>query len=325
MTKTKIGFVGCGNIAKAIISGLILSGKSTPAQIFAVDPNKQSLESLLETHAGINVSENICNLAAKSDIIFLCVKPHLLSQVLREINQGHIGDDLALGSKVLISVCAGKTINDILKEFQSNKIHCIRVMPSLTLSICSGSWLYHQNPFASFSGNGCISSSEIVNILSSCGTVYEIGEEIFSHCTTVSGCGPGFFSNIAHHMIESAVSIGIPRDLSKKLVLETMYGTSKLLFEASLDPSALQSKVSTPGGSTQAGIDILENGKIGNLFRDCLKSTLEKCSELVKESIRIKSIQNHSRLTGKIANIRRTGKQRPSRETTPRVSQDAQK
>lgn len=202
--------------------------------------------------------------------------------VLNEIKNLNIQNDLKSGNKVLISVCAGKTINDILKEFESNYIHCIRVMPNLTLSICQGSWLYHENSAAHFSKYKKNNSNEIIEILSSCGTVYNINEDIFSHCTTISGCGPGLFSNIANHFIESGIKIGIPQDLAKKLVIETIYGTSKLLFESSIDPQVFQSKVSTPGGSTQAGIDILEDRLIGKIFQDCLQSSLERCIQLGK-------------------------------------------
>lgn len=278
-----VGFIGCGNIANAIISGFVLSKKIKPDQIFLYDPNESTLESLKRDFSRVNKSQSIQHLAESSDLIFICVKPHILSNVLSEIKKhSNTDSDLKSGNKVLISVCAGKTIGDILKEFQSNDVHCIRVMPNLTLSICQGSWLYHENPSAHFYKYKNSGSNEIIDILSSCGTVYNINEDIFSHCTSISGCGPGLFSNIIHHFIESGVKIGIPEDLSKKLVIETIYGTSKLLFESSIDPLVLQSKVSTPGGSTQAGIDVLEDRLIGQVFQDCLQSSLDKCFQFGK-------------------------------------------
>lgn len=259
-----------------------MSKKIKPSQIFLHDPNESTLESLKRDFSGVNISQSIQQLADSSDLIFICVKPHILSKVLNEIKNSNIDSDLKSGNKVLISVCAGKTIGDILKEFQSNDIHCIRVMPNLTLSICQGSWLYHENPSAHFSKYKNSNSNEIIEILSSCGTVYNISEDIYSHCTSISGCGPGFFSNIIHHFIESGIKIGVPEDLSKRLVIETIYGTSKLLFESSIDPLDLQSKVSTPGGSTQAGIEVLESRLIGQIFQDCLQLSLDKCIQLSK-------------------------------------------
>ncbi|QOY41258.1 Pyrroline-5-carboxylate reductase [Cryptosporidium parvum] len=282
ISERKIGFIGCGNIANAIISGFLSSEKIKSDQIFLFDSNKNSLESLKREFSGINISENFQSLVGNSELIFICVKPHILSQILSEINNLNIESDLKSGDKVLISVCAGKTISDILKEFQSNEIHCIRVMPNLTLSICQGTWLYYENPVAHFTKYKQNNSNEIIEILSSCGTVYKINEDIFSHCTSISGCGPGYFSNIAHHFIQSGIKIGIPEDLARKLVIETMYGTSKLLFESSIDPQVFQSKVSTPGGSTQAGIDILEDRLIGKIFQDCLYSSLDRCNQLSK-------------------------------------------
>ncbi|KAH8583160.1 pyrroline-5-carboxylate reductase [Cryptosporidium sp. chipmunk genotype I] len=282
LSERKIGFIGCGNIANAIISGFISSKKIKSSQIFLLDPNKNTLESLKREFSGINISENLQSLVDNSELIFICIKPHILSQVLSEIKDLNMEGDLKSGNKVLISVCAGKTISDILNEFQSNDIHCIRVMPNLTLSICQGSWLYYENPVAKFTKYKQNNSNEITEILSSCGTVYNIDENIFSHCTSISGCGPGFFSNIAHHFIQSGIKIGIPEDLAKKLVIETMYGTSKLLFESSIDPKVFQSKVSTPGGSTQAGIEVLEDRLIGKVFQDCLHSSLDKCNQLSK-------------------------------------------
>ncbi|OII73269.1 pyrroline-5-carboxylatase [Cryptosporidium ubiquitum] len=282
LSKRKIGFIGCGNIANAIISGFILSKKIKSNQIFLQDPDRNNLEALKKKFPEINISESLLSLVINSELIFICVKPHILGQVLNEIKNFNIEADFKSGNKVLISVCAGKTIGDILREFQSNDIHCIRVMPNLTLSICQGSWLYHENPAAHFSNYKQNNSNEIIEILSSCGTVYNIDESIFSHCTSISGCGPGFFSNIAHHFIESGVKIGIPKDLARKLVIETIYGTSKFLFESSIEPRVFQSKVSTPGGSTQAGIDVLEDRLIGDIFRDCLQSSFERCIQLSK-------------------------------------------
>ncbi|KAJ1608758.1 pyrroline-5-carboxylate reductase [Cryptosporidium canis] len=248
--------------------------------MFLHDPNRSALESLKREFSEVNLTESLQDVVDSSELIFICVKPHILSSVLSGIRDLNVESDLKSGDKVLISVCAGKTINDILKEFKTSDIHCIRVMPNLTLSICQGSWLYHENPSAHFSKYRHSGVNEIIEILSSCGTVYNIGEEIFSHCTCISGCGPGLFSNIIHHFIESGVKIGIPEDLSKKLVIETIYGTSKLLLESSIDPHAFQSRVSTPGGSTQAGIDILENRGIGGILQDCLQSSLNRCNQL---------------------------------------------
>ncbi|KAH7649498.1 hypothetical protein FG379_001124 [Cryptosporidium bovis] len=284
MISKKLGFIGCGNITKAIIGGMILSNKVKENDIFIFDLDRECIKYFKTKYVNINALNNSEGVIENSDLIFLCIKPHILSGVLEDINSMKYTDDLKSGKKVLISVCAGKSLADIYCVFRNNSIFCIRAMPNLTLSICEGTWLYCENPNVDFHNNGFNSSDEIIQILETCGKVYKISEDIFPNCTVISGCGPGFIANIVQNMISSSMGIGVPEDLAKNLVLETIYGTSKLLLDTNSeqDPLAFQKRVSTPGGSTEAGINVLESNGISKLFLNCFRSSLDKCIELGK-------------------------------------------
>ncbi|KAH8739154.1 hypothetical protein FG386_001021 [Cryptosporidium ryanae] len=284
MLTKKLGFIGCGNIAKAIIEGMILSNKVEESNIFIFDLNKKSVDFLKTRYSNIIILNDPEGIIEHSDLIFLCIKPHILNSVLDHFNKPKYIEDLKSGKKILISVCAGKSIADICAVFKDDSIFCIRTMPNLTLSICEGTWLYYENPSVDFNNSKFNPTNEIIQVLETCGRVYKINENIFSNCTVISGCGPGFVANIVQNMVNSSIEIGVPKELATNLILETIYGTSKLLLNTNneQDSLAFQKKVSTPGGSTEAGINTLESNGIGQLFLNCFRSSLNKCIELGK-------------------------------------------
>ncbi|EEA05945.1 pyrroline-5-carboxylate reductase family protein [Cryptosporidium muris RN66] len=280
----KIGFIGSGHIARAIISGMISSGILDCSKVYAADLlHEASL--LLKEEMGINAVTNNYQVVENSDIVFLCVRPDVARSVLKSIAQCPLNQDFFTGNKIIISVCAGITIDDIIETFGGNKnLYCVRVMPNMAISVRAGTWLFCENPDANFKSNNRITIDEIIHILSSCGTVHKLSESLFSIGTAISGCGPGLCANILNHLAEAASKNGIPTQLATQLAIEVMYGTSKMLMESKESPIDYQNKVSTKGGATQAGIDILEQYGIGEVFLKCLTGAANRCDVLQREA-----------------------------------------
>lgn len=275
----KIGFLGAGNMSEAFIGALIKAGLFSNESILASDINKERLE-FLNKHYNISVTNNNCKLFTKSDIVILAVKPQQMAQVLTEIT---IQKTYAIPKrKLIISIAAGITIKKIedilykpLDEKNRKNLPVIRVMPNTPALVLQGMSGLSPNSFAT--------KAEIdtaMTILKATGKALQFSEKYLDAVTALSGSGPAYVFYMVEAMIQGGIEVGLSPDEASALSLETLKGALALMEELKESPEALRQKVTSPGGTTEAAIRVMENGKVKKIIIRAIAAAAQRSREL---------------------------------------------
>ncbi|MGH7885458.1 MAG: pyrroline-5-carboxylate reductase [Thermodesulfobacteriota bacterium] len=264
---SSIGFIGGGNMAEAIIKGLLLSKSIKKNEIIVSDINPERLR-FITSRYGIKSAANNKDVVINSDLVILCVKPGVFATVLSDIKK------LSISNKLFISIAAGINTSFIKKTVGKN-IKIARVMPNTPSLVLEGaSAVYFEEGFLENE------KMSVLSMLKSVGNVYEIEkEDLMDAVTGLSGSGPAFVSIFIEALSDGGVKMGLTRDLSNKLAVQTVYGTSKMILETARHPSEIKDMVSSPGGTTINGVHKLEEKG----FRDAVISAVEAAALRSKE------------------------------------------
>ncbi len=258
----KIGFIGAGKMAEAMIKAVINSKITN--KIYASDKNKEKLEHI-KKEAKINVFSDNKELVNNSDLVFLAVKPQNIDEVLDEIKDN-------VKNQLIVSIAAGITLSRLESKLKNKRI--IRVMPNTPCLV--------NEMAAGFSlGKHCNDKDAklIEEILNSAGKAFLLKEDLLDAVTGLSGSGPAFIAYLLEAMIEGGIKSGLNKDIATELALQTAKGTAKLLQETGMTTQELIKAVSSPKGTTIAGREILENSDI----KEVLIKTIEKATKRSKE------------------------------------------
>lgn len=264
----KVGFVGGGKMAEAMIAALIRTGTLEAHAIFASDVS-QERRSLLKSSHGINVYSKNRVIPGFADVVILAVKPQHLGAVLDELVF-----DLK-ESHLVISIAAGKTIKYLESVIEKSRV--IRVMPNIACQVFEG--------MSAYCGGTCAAEPDLrtaAKLLGCFGKVMELPEEQFDAVTALSGSGPAFFTYLLDGMVSAAVDEGLSREDALLLAEQTMLGTSKVLIEQGADPGDLIKAVASPGGTTEAGLAVLERSSIAGILDRMIHAATRRSKELSK-------------------------------------------
>ena len=263
----KIGFIGGGNMASAIIGGMVEKEIYAPQQIMASGKDAVSLENLHKKY-GIGITDNNKEIMEKSDVVFLSVKPQILPEVIKEIAP------MVKEEQLFVSIAAGKTITWIEQEF-GKEIKLVRVMPNTPALVgegCSG-----------LCANAKVREEEmelVKAIFDSCGTSYQVPEHLMDVVGAVAGSAPTFIFMVMEAMADAAVLGGMPRDLAYKMASQTVLGSGKLMLETGIHPGVLKDMVCSPGGTTICGVKVLEDAGMRGAIMGALDSCIQKSKRL---------------------------------------------
>ena len=267
MKNYKIGFIGAGNIASAIIQGILSSGYIIPKNIYVYDIDDNKKNRFFDS--GVNAADNPSELAKCVDYIFLTVKPQIYPDVLNEIK------DIAF-NKCVIDVAAGITI-DYVKSFIGKNTSVIRVMPNTPLTIGHGSTaIVREQPVTDEQ------FSFVKGIFESSGVTVTVDEKFINVVTAINGSAPAFILQFAKCIIDYGVSCGIEKSDAEKMVLNTVIGSGILALKSTDDIANLIENVTSKGGTTAAGREVLDRSDFENIIIQCLDKTLERANELTK-------------------------------------------
>lgn len=255
----KIGFIGAGNMGGAILRGLLSSGFCQPRDIAVSEPHNAD--------RGVVSYHNNPRLSRESDIILLCVKPFILPAVLEEIKSE------ALPSKLFISIAAGISTQNI--ENILGSVPVLRVMPNTPASLgwgmsalCAGSYAAaHHMQIGQ-------------DIFNSVGKTALVSEPQMDAVTALSGSGPAFFYYFTDAMIQSGIGMGLNPDTARLLACQTAAGAGQMLVKSGKSPETLISDVTTPGGTTAAGLEVLKNHHAAALIAQTLEAAELRSKEL---------------------------------------------
>ena len=268
---SSIGFIGGGNMAEALIKGIVTAGIYTPENVLISDIRAERLEYLAETYA-VGTTESNSELAAKVEIVVLAVKPQMMIDVLEGVKSA-----IAPGALV-VSIAAGITVANIADVL--GEIAIIRVMPNTPALIGEGaSALFANEPAKPL-------LEKAVTVFSSVGKAIVVDhEDLIGAVTAVSGSGPAYYFLLMEAMTKAGVELGLSEDVAKDLVLQTAKGAGLLAAEADKSgesPAELRRKVTSPGGTTEAAIKVFTEGKISKLVSAAMTRARDRGRELSK-------------------------------------------
>ena len=264
-----IGFIGSGNMAEAIIKGIIGAELFGASEVTVSDINAERL-SYMESEYGVTIAEDNCKLVESSDIVVLSVKPQTMANALADIKE------TAGSDKLFISIAAGIT-TALLRE-KLGEAAIIRVMPNTPALVGEGASALYANENAKSRLN------EAKSIFDAIGKAVIVEkEELIDVVTAVSGSGPAYYFLLMEEMIKAAVKLGLEENIAKDLVLQTAKGSAMLACQADKEnqsPAILRKKVTSPGGTTQAALETFSTGGFGDLVEAALKSASDRSKEL---------------------------------------------
>ena len=273
MTKTlKIALVGGGNMGGALAAGWLRKKRSgvDPANLVIVDPAPgEAVQALIAEHGLTAVDALDESLAAEIDLLVLAVKPQMLEQVATLISP-HLGAEAAI-----LSVMAGVTINRLAMAFGDRPI--VRAMPNTAAAVGAGMSVCVANEA------GETIKDAATRLLKGAGTVEWVTDErLIGAVTAVSGSGPAYVFLLAEALAGAASAEGLPRDLAEKLARETIVGAGALLAKTDKSPQELRRAVTSPGGTTQAAVDVLmgRGGGLPELVRQAVTAAERRSRQL---------------------------------------------
>jgi pyrroline-5-carboxylate reductase len=266
----RIAFLGSGNMASALIQGLLASGTSKPERIVASDVRAEALDALRTAH-GIETTQDNAR-ACGADVIVLSVKPQVLPALLAEIAP-HVKE-----SALVISIAAGAPLAMIESQLSGRRV--VRAMPNTPALVGAGATAIAPGQHA---GNDDLALAR--RIFESVGTVVDTPESLLDAVTALSGSGPAYLFYLAEALVDAGEAVGLPAHVAQELALQTVYGAAKLLHESSEAPAELRRKVTSPGGTTQAGVAKLDELKVKEAFKACVTAARDRGHELGKEAL----------------------------------------
>jgi len=264
----KIGFIGSGNMGEALISGLVLSGATSPENIICSDIREEPLLNMREKY-GINTTTSNIEVVTHSEIIIYATKPQILAAVLKETA------DVLDKSKLVISIAAGVPLAAIASGLKK-ELRLIRVMPNICAFVKESASAIAAGEYVN---NGDIEIAKA--IFDSVGVSVFIEENILMDAFTgLSGSGPAYVFLIIDAMADAGVKMGLSRRDSLLLSAQTVMGSAKLLLKTNEHPGQLKDRVTSPGGTSIAGIHTLEQGGLRTTIMDAVEAATNRSCEL---------------------------------------------
>jgi len=264
-----IGFIGCGNMAQAIIGGIIKSKLVTPKQVMASAATNRNLNVAKESF-GIEVSNNNLDVARFSDILILAVKPNMYGSVIEEVKET-IKDDV-----IIVTIAAGITIDFVEKAFGRN-LKVVRTMPNTPALVGEGMTAITPNKLVSKEDE-----EVILDIFQSFGKTEIIEEKLMNVIPAISGSSPAYVYMFIEALADGGVLQGIPRNKAYKLAAQAVLGAAKMVLETGMHPGALKDNVCSPGGTTIEAVATLEEKGFRSAVISAMNSCTDKANEMSK-------------------------------------------
>jgi pyrroline-5-carboxylate reductase len=264
-----VGFLGAGNMAEALIRGILSVGSTGADNIVATDISKERLEYISKAH-GVKTTESPADMAKKSDVIFIATKPAQVGEALKSVN--NVIDQ----KKLVISIAAGISTAFIEQRLKKN-VPVIRVMPNTPALVLSG--------MAALSAGSAATEKHVQlarSILSDVGETVVVEEGMIDAVTALSGSGPAYIFVVIDAMADGGVKVGLKRDVALRLAAQTVLGAAKMVLETGMHPGELKDMVASPGGTTIEALSVVEESGIRGAFILAVEAAFRRAKELEK-------------------------------------------
>lgn len=267
----KLGIIGSGKMAEALVKGVISAGVYKKKEITVSDIDSER-KRIVKSLYGVNTTADNKELAESCNVIIFAVKPGHMEGVLNEIK------NITSRKKLYISIAAGIKTSFIQKTLKK-ELKITRIMPNTPAVLLEGAFGIYFNDLITSEDR-----ESIIRIFENLGVVEVIQDEkLMDSVTGLSGSGPAFTALFTEALTDGGVKMGLSRDTALKLSAQTILGTAKMILEAGMDPSDIKDMVSSPGGTTIAGIHELEKNGLRNAVMSAVETASLKSKELSSE------------------------------------------
>ena len=266
MIEKSIGFIGAGNMAEAMIRGLLRGGHFVPSQITASGPREERMRELQDSYGIKATTDN--HAPAKAQIVVLSVKPQILSRVLDEVAKSISAEAL------VISIAAGVPVATI-QERLARGARVVRAMPNTPALVDAGATAIARGEHARDSD-----LDDAKRIFDAVGITVTLEESQLDAVTGLSGSGPAYVFLILEALSDAGVKVGLSRRTAQLLAAQTVLGSAKLLLETNEHPGRLKDMVTSPGGTAITGLHTLEEGGIRTTLMNAVEAATKRSKEL---------------------------------------------
>ena len=264
----RLGFIGAGKLAGSVIRGLMRAKFCPQGEIIASEPNEQTREQL-RLDAGVALTAENAEVAEKSKVIFVGVKPGVVLQVLRDVGS-------KIDNKLVISLAGGVRIPSMEKVCKARVMRALTNTPS---AICRA---------ATGIARGSRTTNDDVDlakrIFGAIGVVVEIKEEQIDAVTALSGSGPAFVYTVIEALAAGGTKMGLAKDVAMELAIQTARGAADIMLETKMSPEELRKMVVTPGGTTAAGLAVMEKLGTSESLAAAIEAATKRGQEMAKEN-----------------------------------------
>lgn len=263
-----VGFIGAGNMARSLAGGLLKNGWGQ-THIILSDPEPAQREAI-QSVLGIKALPDNNDIAAQADILVLAIKPQILADVAKAL-----ATTVQKKKPLVISIAAGVRIED-LDRWLGGNLPIVRAMPNTAALIGSGASGMYANARVNQ-----VMRNQAESILRAVGvTVWLDDEYLMDVVTALSGSGPAYFFLVMEALEQAAIDAGLDPRQARLLTLETAFGATKMALEGHEEPWQLRHRVTSPGGTTEQAVKVLEEGGIRHLFKNAIQAAVNRAREI---------------------------------------------
>lgn len=259
----KLGFIGTGNMAGAIMGGIIKKGVFKPEEIIGSDISEQGRERIKKMY-GICVTADNKEVASSAEVLILSVKPQFYEETIAEIK------DCIEESKIVVTIAPGKTLEWLKGQF-GKEVKLVRTMPNTPAMVGEGMTAACPNELVTEE-----EKAYVLHILEAFGKVEIVPERLMDAVVSVSGSSPAYVFMLLEAMADAAVAAGMPRQQAYKFAAQAVYGSAKMVLDTGKHPGELKDMVCSPAGTTIEAVRVLEK----NGFRSAVMEAMKACAEV---------------------------------------------
>ena len=267
----KISFLGGGAMGEALLAGLLRQGETKASEIFVSDVAEPRLDYLKDKY-GVNVTKRNRDAIEPADIVILALKPFVIIDALQEAAAA------ARPEQTFISIAAGVAIAQLQACFAGRPIPVIRAMPNTPCLVGEGAAALSPGEFAKDAH-----LAKALAIFAAAGRAVVLPEEQLDVVTGLSGSGPAYMFMLLEGLTDGAVRLGLPRDVAALLSAQTMLGAAKMVLDTGEHPGKLKDMVTTPGGTTIAGLFALEEGGVRASMMKAVEAAAKRSAAMAKK------------------------------------------
>jgi len=263
----KLGFIGCGNMAQAMIKGIVVNGILNSEDMIASDAYRPGLDKAKQMY-GIRIAENNLEVVENADVIVLAVKPYMYGEVAEEIR------DMLGDNHIILTIAPGKTLSWLAEQFGEN-VKIVRTMPNTPSMVGEGMTGVCKNKHITQE-----EFDEVCRVLRGFGRVGVVPEDLMDVVVAVSSSSPAYIFMFIEAMADAASADGMPRDQAYGFAAQAVLGSARMILETGKHPGELKDMVCYPGGTTLEAVRVLEDHKLRSSVFEAMKACVAHAKKM---------------------------------------------